>query len=117
MEACDAAKNEDCADGREDWDNDANGFWDVNGDWRLWMVHLDNEDKVPKNLDLQPAPLLLVGGWWIVYGWMADGWMVDGALTILISSRHLYSSWVAAGLTKDDLVPDFSAMYSGTPDR
>ena len=32
-------------------------------------------------------------------------------------SRHLYSSWVAAGLTKDDLVPDFSAMYSGTPDR
>ena len=34
-----------------------------------------------------------------------------------ISSRHLYSSWVAAGLTKDDLVPDFSAMYSGTPDR
>ena len=37
--------------------------WDlVCGDWRLWMVDLENEDKVQiKNLDLQPAPLLFVG--------------------------------------------------------
>jgi len=43
----------------------------------------------------------------------------DTILSLMVSvpySRHLYSSWVAAGLTKDDLVPDFSAMYSGTPD-
>ena len=32
-------------------------------------------------------------------------------------SRHLYSPWVAAGLTEEGSVPDFSAMYSGTPDR
>jgi len=43
----------------------------------------------------------------------------DTILSLMVSvpySRHLYSSWVATGLTKDDLVPDFSAMYSGTPD-
>ena len=32
-------------------------------------------------------------------------------------SPHLYSPWLAAGLTSDEVVPDFSAMYSGTPDR
>ena len=44
----------------------------------------------------------------------------DTVLSLMVSapySRHLYSSWVAAGLTKADIAPDFSAMYSGTPDR
>ena len=31
-------------------------------------------------------------------------------------SLHLWSSWAAVGLTKDSALPDFSAMYSGTPD-
>ena len=31
-------------------------------------------------------------------------------------SFRLYSSWVSVGLTNDEALPDFSAMYSGTPD-
>jgi len=40
-------------------------------------------------------------------------------LSLMISvpyNQHLWSSWVAAGLTRTDSVPDFNAMYSGTPD-
>ena len=43
----------------------------------------------------------------------------DTVLSLMISvpyNQHLWSSWVAAGLTKDTSVPDFNAMYSGTPD-
>ena len=42
--------------------NDVNGFQDVNGDWRLWMVHLDNEDKVPKK-SCSPAGTSTPRGW------------------------------------------------------
>ena len=37
-------------------------------------------------------------------------------LIIIYCSLHLWSSWTAVGLTKDSALPDFSAMYSGTPD-
>ena len=40
-------------------------------------------------------------------------------LSLMVSvpySLHLWSSWAAVGLTKDAALPDFSAMYSGTPD-
>ena len=40
-------------------------------------------------------------------------------LSLMVSvpySFHLYSSWVSVGLTNDEALPDFSAMYSGTPD-
>jgi len=43
----------------------------------------------------------------------------DTVLSLMISvpyNQHLWSCWVAAGLTKDTSVPDFNAMYSGTPD-
>jgi hypothetical protein len=43
----------------------------------------------------------------------------DTVLSLMVSvpyNQHLWSSWVAAGLTKNTSVPDFSAMYSGTPD-
>lgn len=49
-------------------------------------------------------------------------WRIDSSNTVLslmVSvpySPHLWSAWVAAGLTEDEVVPDFSAMYSGTPD-
>jgi len=43
----------------------------------------------------------------------------DSVLSLMVSvpyNQHLWSSWVAAGITKDTSVPDFNAMYSGTPD-
>jgi len=43
----------------------------------------------------------------------------DSVLSLMVSvpyNQHLWSSWVAAGITKDNSVPDFNAMYSGTPD-
>ena len=43
----------------------------------------------------------------------------DTVLSLMVSvpySLHLWSSWAAVGLTKDSALPDFSAMYSGTPD-
>ena len=43
----------------------------------------------------------------------------DTVLSLMVSvpySLHLWSSWVGVGLTKDTDLPDFSAMYSGTPD-
>ena len=43
----------------------------------------------------------------------------DTVLSLMLSvpySLHLWSAWVAAGLTKDSALPDFSAMYYGTPD-
>ena len=43
----------------------------------------------------------------------------DTVLSLMVSvpySLHLYSTWAAVGLTKDTALPDFSAMYSGTPD-
>jgi len=43
----------------------------------------------------------------------------ETVLSLMVSvpySLHLYSSWVAVGLTDDQSLPDFSAMYSGTPD-
>lgn len=43
----------------------------------------------------------------------------DTVLSLMVSvpySLHLWSSWVGVGLTKDQDLPDFSAMYSGTPD-
>ena len=43
----------------------------------------------------------------------------DTVLSLMVSvpySLHLWSAWVAAGLTKDSALPDFNAMYYGTPD-
>ena len=43
----------------------------------------------------------------------------DTVLSLMVSvpySLHLWSAWVAAGLTKDSSLPDFRAMYYGTPD-
>ena len=43
----------------------------------------------------------------------------DTVLSLMLSvpySLHLWSAWVAAGLTKDSALPDFRAMYYGTPD-
>ena len=43
----------------------------------------------------------------------------DTVLSLMISvpyNQHLWSLWVAAGLTESTSVPDFNAMYSGTPD-
>ena len=43
----------------------------------------------------------------------------DSVLSLMLSvpySLHLWSAWAAVGLTKDAALPDFSAMYSGTPD-
>jgi len=40
-------------------------------------------------------------------------------LSLMVSvpySQHWWSMWVATGLTNQNLVPDFNAMYSGTPD-
>jgi len=43
----------------------------------------------------------------------------DTVLSLMVSvpyNQHLWSLWVAAGLTEATSVPDFNAMYSGTPD-
>ena len=43
----------------------------------------------------------------------------DTVLSLMVSvpySLHLWSAWVAAGLTTDSSLPDFRAMYYGTPD-
>ena len=43
----------------------------------------------------------------------------DTVLSLMVSvpwSLHLWAAWVAAGLTKDSSLPDFRAMYYGTPD-
>ena len=49
-------------------------------------------------------------------------WNIESTSTVLslmISipyNQHFWASWVAAGLTSSSAVPDFTAMYSGTPD-
>jgi len=43
----------------------------------------------------------------------------DTVLSLMVMvpySLHFWSTWAAVGLTKDNALPDFSAMYSGTPD-
>jgi len=100
-----------------------------------WSQHTLNEPKVKFNYGIESdqLPVTTVGPGYIELAILlqkrtATGvsavihWNIsdtDTVLSLMISvpyNQHLWSSWVAAGLTKSNSVPDFNAMYSGTPD-